>query len=133
MDQGYNLWSMLGQLLATSKMEQCYQVMWRPRPANLLSKEQLAELKKNLKEKYWRTFEQEDEAIRQSQLTGAAKERQELKAAWKAYRQEKEKQWLEERAMRRELRGGLASDDENDYEFVEQLVEEEVSREEEFC
>ena len=131
MDNGYNLWSMQGQLLAQVKIDNCYQVMWRPRPSNLLSKEQLAALKANLKEKYWHTFEKEDDLIRQSQLSGAAKERQELKAAWKAFRAAKDKEHDEERDMRRELRNGQASDDEDDFVTVEQVVEEEVGREEE--
>ena len=131
MDNGYNLWSMQGQLLAQVKVDDCYQVMWRPRPSNLLSKEQLAALKASLKEKYWHTFEKEDDIIRQSQLSGAAKERQELKAVWKAFRLAKDKEFEEEREMRRELRNGQASDDEEDFITVEQQVEEEVGREEE--
>jgi len=131
MDNGYNLWSMQGQLLSQVKVDNCYQVMWRPRPTQLLSKEQVAALKASLKEKYWARFEKEDDAIRQSQLSGAAKERAELKAAWRAFRQAKEKEFAEERDMRRDLRGGQASDDEDDYVTVEQQVEEEVSREEE--
>ena len=131
MDNGYNLWSMQGQLLSQVKVDNCYQVLWRPRPTNLLSKEQVAALKASLKEKYWSRFEKEDDAIRQSQLSGAAKERQELKAAWRAFRQAKEKEYAEERDMRRDLRGGQASDDEDDYVTVEREVEEEIGREEE--
>jgi len=131
MDNGYNLWSMQGQLLVQCKIDQCYQVMWRPRPTGLLSKEQIAQIKAELKEKYWHQFEKEDEAIRQSQLTGAAKEKAELKAAWKAYRQQKEKEIEEEKQYLKELRGGLDSDNEEDYVTVEQTVEEEISREEE--
>ena len=131
MDNGYRLWSFQGQLLATVAQEQLYQVMWRPRPASLLTKQQIADLKKSLKEKYWKQFEQEDEAIRQSQLSGVAKERQALKQAWKTYRAEKDREYAEDREMRRELRGGIPSDDEADWETVEQTVEEEVSREEE--
>jgi translation initiation factor 3 subunit B len=131
MDNGYNLWSMQGQLLSQVKVDNCYQVMWRPRPSNLLSKEQIATLKQQLKEKYWNRFEKEDDAIRQSQLSGAAKERQELKSVWRAFRQLKEKEINEEKEMRRDLRNGQASDDEEDYVTVEREVEEEVGREEE--
>lgn len=131
MDNGYNLWSMQGQLLSQVKIENCYQVMWRPRPTNLLTKEQVAAIKAGLKEKYWSKFEKEDDEIRKSQLSGAAKERAELKASWKSWRQAKEKEFNEEREMRRELRNGQASDDEDDWETVEQQVEEEVGRDEE--
>ena len=131
MDNGYRLWSMQGQLLATVPLEQAYQVLWRPRPKNILSKEQVADIARTLKEKYWRRFEAEDDEIRRSQLQGRDKERAELKAQWKAYRQRKEEEYQEEREMRAELRGGYLSDDEKDLVPVEQLVEEEVAREEE--
>lgn len=131
MDNGYNVWSMQGQLLVTVKHENCYQIMWRPRPTNLLTKEQVAAIKANLKEKYWQKFEKEDDAVRKSQLSGAAKERAELKAQWKAFRQTKDKERAAEREHRIELRGGQESDDEEDYVTVEQQVEEEVGREEE--
>ena len=129
MDNGYRLWSMHGQLLATVPLEQAYQVLWRPRPKG--SNEQVAEIARTLKERYWRKFEAEDEEIRRSQLQGRDKERAELKAQWKQYRQRKEEEYTEEREMRAELRGGHLSEDENDLVAVEQLVEEEVSREEE--
>ena len=131
MDNGYRLWSMQGQLLATVPLEQAYQVLWRPRPKNILTKEQVAEVARTLKERYWRRFEAEDDEIRRSQLQGRDKERAELKAQWKAYRQRKEEEYTEERDMRAELRGGYLSEDEKDLVPVEQLVEEEVAREEE--
>ena len=131
MDNGYRLWSMQGQLLATVPLEQAYQVLWRPRPKDILSKEQVQELARALKERYWRRFEAEDDDIRRSQLQGRDKERAELKAQWKAYRARKEEEYAEERDMRQELRGGYASEDDSDLVPVEQMVEEEVSREEE--
>lgn len=131
MDNGYRLWSVQGQLLATVPLEQCYQILWRPRPKNLLSKELLTELHKSLKDKYWRQFESEDNEIRRSQLQGRDKERSELKSQWKQYRAAKEREYNDEREMRRSLRGGYASDDESDYIMIEQLVDEEISREEE--
>lgn len=131
MENGYRLWSFQGQLLAVVVLEECYQVSWRPRPPTLLSKEQQSEIKSKLKEKYWRKFDQEDEEIRQSQLSGVEKERQTLKQSWKTYRAEKEKEFADERELRRELRGGAASDNEGDYETVDTVVEEELEREEE--
>ena len=91
----------------------------------------MQEIAKSLKDKYWRRFESEDEEIRRSQLVGRDKERSDLKAQWKAYRLRKEKEYEEERELRRELRGGIDSDDESEFVETEQLVEEEISREEE--
>ena len=41
MDNGYRLWTMQGVLLATVPLEQLHQVMWRPRPKKVLTKEQI--------------------------------------------------------------------------------------------
>jgi len=130
METGYRMWTMHGAALCNVPVESAYQVMWRPRPASLLSREQVQKVREALKEKYWRKFEQEDEEIRQTQLTGAERERRELKQQWKQYRQLKEKEYQEEGNERRDLRG-CASDDEDEYVYEEQMVEEEVAREEE--
>jgi len=124
MENGYKLWSCTGKELASVKLDGCYQVSWRPRPKTLLSPETVQEIKDQLKIKYWKKFEQEDEEIRQSQMTGAAKEKQQMKTDWKSYRQAKEREYKEESKARRELRSiDLLSDDEDNY--VEITVEEE--------
>jgi len=88
-----------------------------------------------LKDRYWRRFEAEDLEIRRSNLQGRDRERAELKYQWKQYRQMKEKEFAEQKEMRRQLRGGYSSDeeDESNTETIEEIVEEEISREEEVC
>jgi translation initiation factor 3 subunit B len=129
MENGYKMWNQHGSLLANVKLEACYQVIWRPRPKSLLSREQEEEVVKNMKS-YVKKFEQEDNEIRLSQLSGAQKQKREWKEGWKAYRAEKLAEYKQEAASREELRGGLVSDDENDYEDVEEVEEVEISREE---
>lgn len=127
-DNGYRIWSFQGEQLLNVNLEQCYQVMWRPRPASLLTKDEVRKIQDTLKEKYWAQFLKEDEQIRNSQLSGMAKERQERKESWKAYRAAMEKEHAADAEDRCSLRGGLASDDEDDWELRDLVVEEELSR-----
>lgn len=129
MDNGYRMWNMQGQLLTAVPLEDAYQVLWRPRPKHLLTKEQLAEVSRTLKEKYWRKFEAEDDEIRRSQLQGRDKERAELRTQWKQYRARKDQEVAESKEARRLLRG--FDDNDSDLVSIEQAVEEEISREEE--
>jgi len=127
-ENGYKLWSHQGQLLANIPIDMCYQVLWRPRPPTLLSADQVKEIQANLKEKYWKKFQEEDDKIRLGNLSSEDRERQMLKERWKAYRGERQKEYEDQREDRRELRHGALSDDEDDYVFDEVTVEEEISR-----
>ncbi len=133
MENGYRMWSHQGQLLVTQPYDNLYQALWRPRPPTLLSAAQLAEVKRTLRDRHWRRFESEDDEIRRSQLSGKERDRDQLKQAWKQYRVAKEKEYADEAAKRAALRGGVPSEDEADFEMVEQLVEEEISRDEELA
>merc|ERR1711978_378502 len=58
-DNAYWLWNFQGKILKRSSVEKFCQLVWRPRPPTLLSKEQIKEIKKNLK-KYSVKFNQKD-------------------------------------------------------------------------
>eukprot|EP00744_Colponema_vietnamica_P002564 GILI01003999.1.p2 GENE.GILI01003999.1~~GILI01003999.1.p2 ORF type:complete len:690 (-),score=205.63 GILI01003999.1:143-2212(-) len=60
MESGYQLWTFQGRLLYRNAKENFYQVLWRPRPPTLLSKEQEDGIKKNLKE-YSKRYDAIDE------------------------------------------------------------------------
>ena len=126
MENGYRVFSAHGALLCSVSVEKLYQVLWRPRPSTLLTKEQIQKIKSELKEKYWKKFEAEDTEIQNTQLTGIAQERYQLVQEWKKYRAERMQEYREQAELRRELRHGYASDDDDDYETVEQTVEEEL-------
>jgi len=70
MEKGYKVWTFDGKgdgLFVNSSvmvLEQLYQAFWRPRPPSLLSKEQVQQIRGQLREKYWKKFELEDEKIR---------------------------------------------------------------------
>lgn len=58
-DDGYNLYSFKGNLIAQVRKEKLFQFHWRPRPRDLLSSEEKKAIIKNLK-KYEKIFEKED-------------------------------------------------------------------------
>merc|ERR550519_2126159 len=129
-DNAYWLWNFQGKILKRSQVEKFCQLVWRPRPASLLSKDQLKEIKKNLK-KYSDQFNAKDK-MRQSR---ASKEliakRQALSDAFNNWRDQKIRQYDDMREKRIELRGGRDMDDhDNDgveEETVEFLVKEETT------
>jgi translation initiation factor 3 subunit B len=128
MDNGYKVWNFQGELLVTQALEFAYQVLWRPRPASLLTKEDLTALKAKMKSEYWPRFLKQDSEIKNEQLGGKAKERLKWKDDWKAYRATVEVEYARDKPFRRDLRNGVDSDDENDWLVQEMEVEEELDQ-----
>lgn len=129
MENGYRVWSPHGVQLATLQLEKCYQILWRPRPPTLLTRDQIKDIRVNLKEMYWKRFEAEDDKLRLSNLSEDQKERARTREEWRVYRQERLKEWEEQASARQDLRGGDPSDDEDDYMWDVQVIEEQVSSE----
>merc|ERR1712034_13227 len=101
-DNAYFLWNFKGKILKRAVMDRFCQLVWRPRPPTLLSKEQLKEIKKNLK-KCSDQFNAKDK-MRQSR---ASKEliakRQALADAFNNWRDQKIREYDESREKRIEL------------------------------
>merc|ERR550519_1121217 len=129
-DNAYWLWNFQGKILKRSSVDKFCQLCWRPRPPTLLSKDQLKEVKKNLK-KYSVQFDQKDRL----RLSRASKElvekRRQAMAEFEEYREKRIRQYDDMREKRIELRGGRDMDDhDNDgveEETVEFLVKEETT------
>jgi len=126
-ENGYRMWTMHGSKLADVRLESCYQVMWRPRPPRLLSNEQIQEVKKTLKNKYWDKFVKEDEELDSRTGDEVKKRRDLMEQKWQAYRDDVLKAYKADTAARAELRGGETSDPEAELTEVEELYEEEIS------
>lgn len=93
----------------------------------MLTRAQLDVIQDELKDKYWKKFEIEDEEIRFASQSAEQKERLKLKTEWKTYRAEREAEYVADRAYRINLRFGQLSDDEEDYVETEVIEEEELS------
>jgi len=128
-DNAYWIWNFQGKIMKRVTIDKFCELSWRPRPATLLSKEQIKDIKKNLK-KYSDQFNAKDK-VRQSK---ASKElmmkRSKLRTMFLEYREEKEEQYAMSLDRRMELRNGVDTDNidesELDEEIVEFLVKEDV-------
>ncbi|KAJ0392325.1 hypothetical protein P43SY_003156 [Pythium insidiosum] len=130
MDNGFTLWTFQGKKLLEEKKDAFYQFLWRPRPRNLLSDEEYADVVKNLK-KYERRFNEMDRL----------KERERV-AAEKAEKQRQVTEFTElvksrqaaARALRQEyiaLLGGYDSEDEDEYIVQSRTFDDVISESEE--
>merc|ERR1712240_861793 len=103
------------------------QLTWRPRPPTLLAKDQLREIKKNLK-KYSDKFNASDIKRKSKASKELIAKRQKRMDDYTAWRAKKDQEYEDNRARRLELRGGFADDDTTEAfeeETVEFLVKEE--------
>jgi len=128
-DNAYWLWNFQGKILKRSNVEKFCQLVWRPRPPTLLSKEQMKDVRKNLK-KYSDQFNAKDK-MRQSK---ASKElidkRRALATAFAEWRADAIAAYEEQREKRLALRGGVDTDQEEGEHFEEETVEFLVKEEE---
>lgn len=130
-ENNYRVWNMFGEELAKVSMEQGKAVTWRPRPPSLLSSAQRAEIRANLKSKYWAQFEKQDEEIKNLNMSESQREKKRIKAEWRAFRDMALGAMEDDKEARRELRGGdISEDEEGDFTDCEELEEVIISEEE---
>ncbi|KAK7206506.1 eukaryotic translation initiation factor 3 subunit B [Myxozyma melibiosi] len=127
LETGYRVWDLKGTLVREEHLERFKQFLWRPRPPTLLSKEQMREVRKNLRE-YSKVFEQEDLAEESQASKELIAQRIRLLEEWRAWR----------KAVVAELeaeRGGVVPlaqrGSEKEDEVIERIVEDIVSEKEE--
>lgn len=96
MENGYHLYTFAGQLLREEPLEQFKQWAWRPRPERLLSKDEMKNVRKNLRE-YSKQFEELDNAKRSSADKAVVDKRRQQLAEWLAWRERTEEELVEER------------------------------------
>ncbi|XP_067141561.1 eukaryotic translation initiation factor 3 subunit B [Centruroides vittatus] len=131
-DNAFYIWSFQGRLLRRRNMERFCQLLWRPRPATLLSEEKIKEIKKNLK-KISTQFDIKDRMT----LTKASKElvdkRRKMMEDFRSYRERKEAEFAEEKPLRLRLRNNIDTDElDSEYgnleeEIVEFLIKEDTT------
>jgi len=128
-ETGYNVYSFQGKLLKRVLKDKFYQFLWRPRPPTLLPEEKQKFIKKNLK-KYEKEYIRLENAARDKEEEERFQKREALRIEFESYLAQKHKSYEEERELRRKLRGGEASDDESNYEYRDEWVEEVEERKE---
>lgn len=131
MENGYIVWSFLGQQLYKVNRDRFFQFLWRPRMPVKLGEDKENEIQKNLK-KYSKKFEAEDESLKSQADTEKLEERNKLESEWKAFTDRKAAEFetvkSEYLALVR-LSGYVETDQEGEIEEVE--VEEVISVKEE--
>ena len=86
MENGYHLYTFSGQLLREEPIEAFKQWAWRPRPDRLLSKDEMKNVRKNLRE-YSRQFEEIDQAKKFSANKAVVEARRRMLEEWIAWRE----------------------------------------------
>lgn len=128
-ENGYKLWDFKGTLLREELVEGFKQILWRPRPPTLLTKDQQRQIRRKLRD-FSRIFDQEDLAEQSSASRELVELRQRLVAEWNAWRTQCIEQAARERAEygipQRDQR---RREDDEKLEYVEEYVEELISEE----
>ena len=136
MENGYHLYDFKGELLREEHIDKFKQLLWRPRPQSLLSKEEQKQIRKNLRE-YSKDFEEADRIADDQEKGAVVEERKRMLSEWLAWR---ERELEELYADRREL--GLAENpdaeeaaerqaDSEEAAVVEEIMEEIIEETEE--
>jgi len=129
-DNGYTIYTFKGNLVHRFLKDRFYQFLWRPRPPSLLSRDQEKELRKNLP-KYAERYKKEDAGNSRVILDEQNLEKQRLFQEYLDMLKHNQEIYNEQRDARAQLRGGIYSDDEEEYEFCSTTVEEVIEEHEE--
>jgi len=123
-DNGYWIWSFQGKPIHKQPLPQFCQLLWRPRPATLLTDEAIKKIKKNIRS-YYPTFQLEDKMRESKASKEQIEKRQELLADFEEWRAELDYFYEDEKETRLELRRGIDTDEiDNDTEnFEEEVIE----------
>lgn len=130
MENGYHLYDFKGELLREEHIDKFNQLLWRPRPVTLLSKDEQKTIRKNLRE-YSRDFDEQDRIEEDKEKGAIVDERRRLLSEWLAWRQNEE----EELKLEKEELGiedeGEEEEEAESGKVVEEIVEEVLDETEE--
>ncbi|KAG0145988.1 hypothetical protein CROQUDRAFT_657918 [Cronartium quercuum f. sp. fusiforme G11] len=125
MEPGYAIWDFKGEQLHKSQLERFKQLLWRPRPHSLLSKEAQRKIRKNFRE-FSKIFEEEDQLEASNVSAELIAHRRRLLDEWDAWRLQSKKQLLadQEALGRVPTASADSADVEQVQEWVEEVIEE---------
>lgn len=126
MENGYHLYDFKGELLREEHIDKFKQMLWRPRPPTLLSKDEQKTIRKNLRE-YSRDFDEQDRIEEDKEKGAIVEERRRMLSEWLAWREREEEQVQSEREAAGDGKGGLevtGEVEEGEGRVVEEIVEE---------
>jgi translation initiation factor 3 subunit B len=121
-DNGFNIYSFQGKLLKHVLKDKFYELLWRPRPPTLLSKEKILDIKKNI-QKRSKIYKAQEQEIKEKFKQERKIKRENLYKEFEQYIHEKEKQYLQEKEIRKQLRNGEESESEDNFQYIEESIE----------
>jgi len=121
-DNAFWIWNFQGKNIKRSNIDQFCQLLWRPRPASLLNKDQLRDIKKNLK-KYSDQFNAKDKMRQSKASKELVEKRRELMEKFCEYRETREQDYINTLEDRLRLREGIDTDNIDESELEEEVVE----------
>lgn len=133
MENGYHLYDFKGELLREEHIDKFKQLLWRPRPPTLLSKEEQKTIRKNLRE-YSRDFDEQDRIEEDKEKGAIVEERRRMLSEWLAWREREEGEVRGEREAAGDGKGVPEINgevEEGEARVVEEIVEEVLDETEE--
>lgn len=119
-----------GSLLREEHIDRFKQLIWRPRPPTLLSKEEQAEIRKNLRN-FSKIFDEQDLAKKNTANKAVVEARRQMLDEWLEFRRSM-RQMLEEEGAEIELNDGkVVRESDGEVEEIEEIVEEIIEENEE--
>lgn len=119
-ENAYHLYNFQGRLLHKSNFDKLYKFSWRPRPASLLTADQIKEIRKNIK-----TYGEKYSSADAKRLKAVSKEllekRRKMMDDFSRFRRDTARRLNEQRAKRAELRNGTVDGEKNEEE-IDQVV-----------
>ncbi|ODV89686.1 hypothetical protein CANCADRAFT_4309 [Tortispora caseinolytica NRRL Y-17796] len=86
LENGYKIYDIRGAVIREERIEALKCLLWRPRPPTPLSKDQIKQIRKQLREKWAPIFDAEDVAAQSAQAREVMESRRRLLSEWTAYR-----------------------------------------------
>lgn len=129
MESGFALWDFKGAELQKASADKFKQLLWRPRPPTLLSKDDQKRVRKNLRE-FARQFEEQDQLDESNVSAELLALRQRLIEEWNSWRASSRAYIEDERVkLGKAPKNALAvkAESQDNLETVEEWVEEVVS------
>lgn len=123
MENGYIIWDFRGRQIYATTMDKFYLFLWRPRPQTLLSKEQMKDVRRNLKE-YSNEFSKMDDLKENKMSRIVLERRRQLIEEWREYRKRKIAEFEQQHAERTAIRGFESDNEDDEVEEVEEIIEE---------
>lgn len=122
MENGYTIWNFAGKPQLRVMKDKFYQFLWRPRPPSLLTVQEEREIRKKLGE-YSARYVEEDRRAKELAATAHIREKEAKRKQFEEGEDRRRRLHLEWQRERRSIRG-CVSEDEDEYELVDETFEE---------